>query len=67
MFDKGLVVFSGKDCPKCVELKTKLKAEGKSFEEFDIWDNSEALQFLMSKGLRSIPQLFSDGVKVDNA
>lgn len=64
MFEEGLVVFSGKDCPKCVDLKRKLESEGKSYKEFDIWDNPEALQFIMSKGYRSIPQLFLDGEKI---
>ena len=67
MFEEGYVVFSGKDCPKCVELKNILSSKGISFKEFDIWENTEALQFIMSKGYRSIPQLFLDGVKLDNA
>jgi len=66
MFEKGLVVFSGADCPKCVDLKNKLDADNKKYTEFDIWKNPEALQFIMSKGYRSIPQLFLNGEKVDN-
>lgn len=66
MFEKGLVVFSGADCPKCVDLKNKLDSDNKKYTEFDIWKNPEALQFIMSKGYRSIPQLFLNGEKVDN-
>ena len=64
-FAEGLVVFSGKDCSACKTLKDKLKADGVEFKEFDIWNDSEALKFIMSKGLRTIPQLFKDGVKQD--
>ena len=67
MFEEGLVVFSGKDCPACTSLKMKLKSEGKEFKEFDIWENSDALQFMASKGLRSIPQMFLNGEKINNA
>lgn len=66
MFDEGLVVFSGADCPKCIDLKNKLNSQNKEYKEFDIWKNPEALQFIMSKGYRSIPQLFLNGEKVDN-
>ena len=65
-FEQGLVVFSGADCPKCVELKNILDRDGKTYKEFDIWKNPEALQYIMSKGFRSIPQLFLDGEKVNN-
>lgn len=65
MFDTGVVVFSGKDCPACKTLKDTLKEKGVEYKEFDIWNDSEALRFMMGKGYRSIPQLFNDGVKVE--
>lgn len=65
MFNKGYVLFSGKDCPKCLELKAILSQDGVDYEEFDIWNNSDALRYIMNKGFRSIPQLFKDGEKVD--
>lgn len=65
MFDKGVIVFSGKDCTSCKTLKDKLKASNVSYIEYDVWENAEALRYLLSKGLRGIPHLFKDGVKVD--
>lgn len=65
LFDTGIVVFSGKDCPSCKTLKDQLNNKEVSFVEYDIWENSDALDFVMSKGLRGIPQLFKDGVKVE--
>ena len=65
MFDKGLVLFSGKDCAACKALKEKLTKDNVEFVEYDIWNNPEALKYIMSKGYRTIPQLFKDGVKQD--
>lgn len=64
MFEEGVVVFSGKDCPSCKTLKDTLDSKGVEYSEYDIWNNPEALRFVVSKGLRGIPQLFKDGVKV---
>ncbi len=65
MFESGVVVFSGKDCISCKTLKDMLASKGVEYVEYDIWENAEALRFIMNKGLRGIPQLFKDGVKVD--
>ena len=64
-YSEGLVVFSGKDCKACETLKSTVQAKGIDYKEFDVWQDAEALRFIMSKGLRGIPQLFKDGVKVD--
>lgn len=64
MFDEGVVVFSGKDCSLCKTLKEMLDSKGVVYKEYDVWNNSEALRYMMSQGYRSIPQLFKDGVKV---
>lgn len=61
MFDQGLVVFSGEGCTACETLKATLKNKELTYKEYDIWKDTEALTFLMSQGLRGIPQLFLDG------
>lgn len=61
MFDQGLVVFSGEGCAACETLKSALKNKELVYKEYDIWKDTEALTFLMSQGLRGIPQLFLDG------
>lgn len=65
MFNNGYVLFSGKDCPKCLELKAILSRDGVDFKEYDIWGNQVALKYIMAKGFRSIPQLFKDGERID--
>ena len=61
----GYVVFSGDGCKACETLKDKLKQKGLEFTEYNIWKDGEALKFMSSQGLKSIPQLFKDGVKID--
>ena len=65
MFNEGYVLFSGDGCSSCVALKSKLNADGVDFKEFNVWKDHEALDYIMSKGYRTIPQLFKDGEKVD--
>lgn len=65
MFDTGLILFSGSGCKACDALKAKLLSEGKDFQIYDVWEDDQALEFIMSKGLRTIPQLFLDGEKVN--
>lgn len=64
MFSKDYVLFSGKDCPACKILKDKLNSKGIEYTEYDIWNDGEALAYMMGKGYRSIPQLFLNGEKV---
>lgn len=63
--NKGYVVFSGDGCSKCVTLKETLTQKGLEFTEYNIWKDGEALKFMSQQGLKSIPQLFKDGVKID--
>jgi glutaredoxin 3 len=64
-FERGYVLFSGKDCSACKTLKDTLNNKNIEYKEFDIWNNPDALKYMMGKGYRSIPQLFLDGVKID--
>lgn len=65
MFDKGYVLFSGKDCSACKTLKDTLNTKDVEYVEYDVWNDPEALRYMMGKGFRSIPQLFLDGEKID--
>lgn len=69
MFDipAGYVVFSGDGCSRCVTLKDTLKARDIPYTEYDVYENQDALDFILSKGLRGIPQLFQDGELIKGA
>lgn len=58
----GYVVFSGDGCKACETLKDKLKAKSISYVDLNVYQDDEALEFMLSQGLRGIPQLFIDGV-----
>lgn len=62
---EGYVVFTGDGCKACETLKDVLKQKELEFTEYNIWRDGEALKFMSSQGLKSIPQLFKDGVKID--
>lgn len=61
----GYVVFSGDGCKACITLKDVLNSKGIPYTEYNIWKDGDALKFMSHQGLRSIPQLFKDGVKID--
>ena len=60
----GLVVFSKANCAGCVQLKSKLEAQDKSYFEYKIDENQDAANFVISKGFRSMPVVFLDGEAV---
>lgn len=59
--DSGFVVFSGNGCSKCTSLKNKLNASKVEFTEYNVHENSDAADFLRSKGLLGIPVVFING------
>jgi glutaredoxin len=58
---EGLVVFSKYNCPACVTLKSRLSFAKMDYTEVNIEDVPEARSFLINKGFRSMPVVFSDG------
>lgn len=56
-----MTLFTKKNCPRCVELKAKLKTMGIDFEEVDVENDDTAVPFLRTHGKRSVPQLFDKG------
>ena len=63
----GYVVFSKSVCPNCVTLKQRLITKNIPFTEIKVDEDTEAREFLVGQGFRSVPVLFVDGenVKVD--
>lgn len=53
-------VYGGNGCAACESAKNELSKRGKEFQYFDVYTNMEALEYITSKGLRSIPQIFTD-------
>lgn len=64
---EGYVMFSKSVCPNCVTLKQRLITKNIPFTEIKVDEDTEAREFLVVQGFRSVPVLFVDGenVKVD--
>ena len=55
------VVWSKDSCPFCVQAKSLLQLKGVAFEEIKIDEDSEAREFVLGEGHRTVPQIYKDG------
>jgi glutaredoxin len=56
-----ITVYSKNNCPFCVQAKSLLQLKGVEFEEVKIDEDSEAREFVLSEGHRTVPQIYQDG------
>ena len=56
-----ITVYSKNNCPYCVQAKNLLKLKGIEFEEIRIDQDSEAREFMLGEGHRTVPQIYRDG------
>jgi glutaredoxin-like protein NrdH len=59
-------IYTKSNCAQCVTAKTLLKSEGIEFEEKNVEEDLEALQYLSQMGLRSMPQVLKNGSLIPN-
>jgi glutaredoxin 3 len=57
-----ITVYSKNNCPFCDRAKALLESKGILFKVIKMEDEPDAREFLMDQGLRSVPQIFKDGV-----
>lgn len=55
-----LTVYSKSNCPFCEQAKAFLDNKGVEYRVIKIDENSEAREFLMQQGFRSVPQIFTE-------
>ncbi len=53
-----LTVYSKPNCPFCVKIKEFLKEKGIFFIEVDVSSSKVHRDYIISKGLKTVPQLF---------
>ena len=58
---KMLKVYSKNNCPFCTQAKNLLNSKNISFEEVKIDEDTQAREFVVSKGHRTVPQIYQDG------
>ncbi len=57
-----ITVYSKNNCPFCDRAVALLESKGIPFKTIKMEDQPDAREFLMDQGLRSVPQIFKDGV-----
>lgn len=56
-----ITVYSKNNCPFCVQAKSLLQLKGVEFEEVKIDESTEAREFVVGEGHRTVPQIYRDG------
>lgn len=53
-----MIIYSRTVCPYCANAKSLLETKGIKFTEVNIDTNAAGRDYLLEKGLRSVPQIF---------
>ena len=56
-----ITVYTKNHCGFCMMAKGLLNTKGMEYTEINIEEDSEAMDFIMSEGHRSVPQIYKDG------
>jgi len=56
-----ITVYSKANCPFCVQAKNLLTLKGVVYEEIRIDQDTEAREFIVGEGHRTVPQIYQDG------
>jgi len=57
-----ITVYTKDQCPFCDRAKALLESKGIEYRTVHVAQEEGAREFLMDQGLRSVPQIFKDGV-----
>ena len=57
-----ITIYSKNNCPFCDRAKALLESKGIGFTTINIEEQPEHRETLVDLGLRSVPQIFKDGV-----
>ena len=56
-----LTIYSKNNCGYCVQAKSLLKNNDIPYEEINIEVDADQMQFILSEGHRTMPQIYKDG------
>lgn len=57
-----ITVYTKDACPFCDRAKALLDSKGIEYKTVNLVESPDAREFLVDQGLRSVPQIFNDGV-----
>lgn len=58
------VIYGTKDCKWCNKAKELATSEGIFFRYVDLHKDKDSFDFLLKNGLKTVPQVFKDGVHI---
>jgi len=56
-----ITVYSKNNCAFCVQAKNLLTSKDIEFQEIKIDENTDARDFILAEGHRTVPQIYQDG------
>ena len=57
-------IYTRTVCPYCDQAKALLDSKGINYEAVNIEDDADARNFLVTQGLRSVPQIYEQDVLI---
>ena len=60
------IVYTKNNCQQCTVAKSLLKSEDIYFEEKNIEEDMDAMQYISQTGVRSMPQISKNGSLIPN-
>lgn len=61
-----LKLYTQDNCSYCTTMKRKLDSWGIEYDTINLTEQPEYKTFLKEQGLRTVPQLFFNGIKLNN-
>jgi glutaredoxin len=59
-----ITVYTKDNCPFCDMAKSLLETRGVEYTTINVSEKSEARDYLIENGHRSVPQIFKDGILI---
>jgi glutaredoxin len=56
-----IILYSKPACPYCDRAADYLNRNGFEYKKIDITEDADALEFIKSKGHRTVPQIYMEG------
>ena len=65
MTTKNIVIYSQNNCPFGDIMKEMLDTIGYNYDIINVKENFEALEFMVSRGHKKVPQLYANNIHIN--